>query len=134
MRAPHLRSRKFALLPPQPPERSQNIHRISSGCQTALAGILSNSDAACLNPSGLLGVISAGSDTSLVSPLDKWAQGMCGQAACTNSSLSSVVNALLPACSTELSSVTGSEVSAADATTLVQTYYPPLRDAICLQE
>ena len=108
--------------------------RISSQCTGALAGLLGDSGAACLNPSGLVPLLSAGQNTSVVGPVDTYLQGMCKQSACTNDTLATVVNDVTTGCQAELQSFGLGNITTSQLTSLVQQFYPSLREMLCLQE
>ncbi|GJE92250.1 hypothetical protein PsYK624_084030 [Phanerochaete sordida] len=107
---------------------------ISSQCEGALAGLLTDSGAACLNPSGIASILTTSSSTSLVGPVDSWLQGVCNQAACTNDTLAAVANDVVSGCQAELQSAGLANITAAQLTGLAQQFYPSLREMACLQD
>ncbi|KAI0685207.1 hypothetical protein BC835DRAFT_1310136 [Cytidiella melzeri] len=107
---------------------------ISTQCEAGVAGLALNPSAACLNIQGLIGVVTAGSNTSLVSPINSWLGGFCSQAACSNDTLSTVVNTITSDCQTELSSLGISGASPAQLTTLLQSVFPFVKQIGCLQD
>lgn len=54
-------------------DRNKINHRISSGCKTALSNVLASPDAACLNPSALVSLVTGGTNSSIVGPINKCA-------------------------------------------------------------
>ncbi|KAF7376253.1 hypothetical protein MSAN_00040600 [Mycena sanguinolenta] len=106
---------------------------ISSACQSALTGVAANSDAnACLSVSSLLSTV-LDSNASIITPVDNMLKALCSAAPCSNATLSAVVTNITTGCSAELSS-SGSSVSAAEITTLVEQYYTTARSIICLTD
>lgn len=45
--------------------------RLSSGCKTALTNIVASPDAACLNPTALVSLVTGGTNASIVDPINK---------------------------------------------------------------
>ncbi|KAI0344724.1 hypothetical protein BDW22DRAFT_1354871 [Trametopsis cervina] len=107
---------------------------LSQGCEAGLAGLALNSDASCLNVQGLVGVLAAGDNTSLVDPINTWLGGFCSQPQCSNDTLASVVNTVTTACSAELSSFGLTNVSPAQLSSLVQSLFPVAKGVACLQD
>ncbi|KIP02403.1 hypothetical protein PHLGIDRAFT_122504 [Phlebiopsis gigantea 11061_1 CR5-6] len=107
---------------------------ISSQCESALAGVLTDSGAACLNPTGLIPILQASNDTSLIAPLNTWDQAMCKSSVCTNATLASVTSDITSGCQTELGSLGLGNISSAELTTIVQQLYPSVREILCSQD
>ncbi|KAJ7497419.1 hypothetical protein FB451DRAFT_1076101 [Mycena latifolia] len=106
---------------------------ISSACQNALSQVAGNSDAnACLSISSLLSAVIQ-SNSSIITPVDNMLKALCAAAPCSNATLEAVVTNVTTGCSAELSSA-GSSVSASSITTLVEQYYPTVRQLICLTD
>ncbi|CDO74345.1 hypothetical protein BN946_scf184645.g1 [Trametes cinnabarina] len=108
---------------------------ISSQCQSTLASLVGNSDASCLNPQALVGLVvasSSSSNSSIVPTINSWLTGLCSRPACTNDTLASVVQSVTSGCSSELTSLGLSNVDAGELTTLVQMAYPTARQVACL--
>lgn len=115
---------------------AQNIS-ISAGCQTALTNVLAANDTSCLNPSGLVSVVAAvsnSSSTSLVGPLNTWLTGLCSQPLCSNATLSALVTNVTSGCSNELEEVGLGISDPATFTALVEQFYPAVRQAFCLKD
>lgn len=107
---------------------------LSSQCQTALLNTASSSSAACLNPSGIISLVVTNSNTSSVIPgVNTWLSGMCSQAACSNSTLQTVVTDIVSGCSTELSSL-GVTTNSTAIVTSIQATYPTVRQLMCLND
>ena len=79
-------------------------------------------------------VLTAGSDASLVDPVNSWLGGFCKQPQCSNDTLSTVVNTITSSCQTDLDSLGVQNVSPAELTTLVQSMFPFAKEVACLQE
>lgn len=107
---------------------------ISTQCETALAGLLTNSGAQCLNPKGLVPLVSLDANSSIIDPLNSWDQGMCQASPCTNDTLATVVSDLTSGCSSELSQLGAGSISNSQLTSLVQELYPSVREALCAQD
>ncbi|KAJ7076371.1 hypothetical protein B0H15DRAFT_599593 [Mycena belliarum] len=107
---------------------------LSSGCQSALTQVAGNADAnACLSISSLISTVIQ-SNSSIVTPVDNMLKALCAAAPCTNATLSAIVTNITTGCSTELSSTGSSAPSASTLTTLVQQYYPTVRNIVCLTD
>ncbi|KAE9411340.1 hypothetical protein BT96DRAFT_8537 [Gymnopus androsaceus JB14] len=78
---------------------------LSQGCESAVEGLLTSPDAACLNPSALLSFVLGSDAGSIPSTVNSWLTGICSTGSCTNDSISSVVTNVASACSSELSSL-----------------------------
>ncbi|EJF57611.1 hypothetical protein DICSQDRAFT_91869 [Dichomitus squalens LYAD-421 SS1] len=108
---------------------------ISSQCQATLAGIVSSSDASCLNAQNLVGlVLSSGSNASIVPTLNTWLTGLCAKPACSNDTLSTIVQNVTSGCQSDLNSLGLSGIDASQLSALVQTAYPTVRSALCLAD
>ncbi|CCM06262.1 uncharacterized protein FIBRA_08512 [Fibroporia radiculosa] len=106
---------------------------ISSQCQSALVSVVTSSESSCLNAEALAGLVVAGSNSSLISPLNSWLTGLCSQPECTNSTLASLVNSVSSGCSSDLQSL-GITANASRLTQLVQEAYPTVRQVVCLAD
>ncbi|KAG2129840.1 uncharacterized protein EDB93DRAFT_1181653 [Suillus bovinus] len=108
---------------------------LSSQCQSALLNISASSTTACLNPSGLISLAITNSNSSSIIPgVNTWISGMCSQAACSNSTLQTVVTDVISGCSSDLSSI---GVTTTDTTTIVtsiQASYSTFRQLLCLKD
>ncbi|KAI8993832.1 hypothetical protein BD414DRAFT_264899 [Trametes punicea] len=109
---------------------------ISSQCQSTLASIVTSSDASCLNPQALVGLVisSSSSNSSIVPTINSWLTGLCSRPACTNDTLAAVVQNVTSGCPSELSSLGLSNVDSGELTTLVQAVYPTIREIACLAD
>jgi len=107
---------------------------ISNTCQSALLSIIASPDAQCLNPSALLSLATSSSNSSLIGPMTNWLQGLCSQAPCTNSSISAVVTNVTSGCSSDLASFGLTESNPSELITLVEQFYPALRQVGCLKD
>lgn len=110
---------------------------LSSQCQDTLAALVTSSDASCLNAQALVGLIASSSssaNTSIVSPINTWATGLCSRAACSNDTLATVVSNVTSGCSSDLESLGLSNIDSGELTQLVQTAYPSVRQILCLAE
>ncbi|KAI0661199.1 hypothetical protein C8Q70DRAFT_1043833 [Cubamyces menziesii] len=107
---------------------------ISSQCQSTLASIVANKDAACLNPSALVSLAISNSDASIVPTVNTWLSGLCSRAECSNDTISEVVHSVASGCSSDLSSFGLSDVNGDELTSLVQMIYPTVREVVCLSD
>jgi len=115
---------------------AQNLS-LSASCQTALTTVLAANDTACINPSGLVSIVAAvsnSSSTSLVGPLNTWLTGLCSQPQCSNATLSALVMNITSGCSAELTAVGLGVSDPASLTSIVQQVYPAVRQAVCLKD
>ncbi|KAF7306159.1 hypothetical protein HMN09_00771200 [Mycena chlorophos] len=104
---------------------------LSTGCQTALKGILGSPDAACLNPSALLSFF-VGNNQSVPTVVNTWLEGVCSQGSCSNATLSEIATNITTGCASDLGS-TGTS-AASTVTQLVQEVYPTVREMLCLSD
>lgn len=145
----HLRNREFspthalsdpgAISPRYGPCATLSDHALSlsTQCQAALATIVGNSDASCLNAQALIGLVvstSSTTNTSIVPTVNTWLTGMCSRPACTNATLATVVSSVTAGCPTELGELGLSDVDSSSLTALVQSAYPTVRQVACLGE
>lgn len=107
---------------------------ISSQCQSALLTIAGSPDAQCLNPTGLIPLLTTSSNTSLVTPFTSWLQGACAQDPCTNSSLSAIVTNITTGCGNDLAGLGFSNDSVPELIAGIQEGYPTVRSIACLKE
>jgi len=107
---------------------------LSQGCESAVEGLLTSPDAACLNPSALLSFVLGSDAGSIPSTVNSWLTGICSTGSCTNDSISSVVTNVASACSSELSSLGISTSDVQSAIAIAQDVYPTVREVACLQD
>lgn len=109
--------------------------RLSTQCTNALTGIATNPDAAaCLAPGSLVQIIAGGANTSIVGPINTWLTNVCSAPACSNDTISAVVQNVTTGCSNELSGLGLSSDMIPSITSLIQQYYPTARQVICLKQ
>ncbi|PCH43908.1 hypothetical protein WOLCODRAFT_26285 [Wolfiporia cocos MD-104 SS10] len=113
--------------------QSASAISLSSKCQTTLAGLVVSSEASCLNAGSLVGLVVAGKNTSLVSPINTWLTGLCSRGACTNETLANVVSNVTAGCQSDLEEYNITATSA-QLTALAQEYYPTARKVACLAD
>ncbi|KAI0071642.1 hypothetical protein K474DRAFT_1712282 [Panus rudis PR-1116 ss-1] len=106
---------------------------LTTQCQTTLASIAVSPEAACLNPQGLVAIVTADSNASLVGPIDNWLKGQCSQPMCTNETLQNIVTNITAGCHTEfdqeLPGVDGGQILS-----IVKMVYPTVRKVACLSD
>ncbi|PPQ65669.1 hypothetical protein CVT26_000301 [Gymnopilus dilepis] len=108
---------------------------LSTQCTNALTGIATNPDAAaCLAPGSLVQIIAGGANTSIVGPINTWLTNVCSAPACSNDTISAVVQNVTTGCSNELSGLGLSSDMIPSITSLIQQYYPTARQVICLKQ
>ncbi|KAL4080303.1 hypothetical protein V8B97DRAFT_726913 [Scleroderma yunnanense] len=107
---------------------------VSSQCSSALVSIAGSPDAACLNPSGLVGFVLTNSSTSVVSAVDSWLNGLCALGPCSNSSLQAVATNLTNGCSSELAGLGLSTNNSGSLATYLEAAYPTIRQVLCLKD
>jgi len=106
---------------------------LSSACTTALTGLLTSPDAACLNPTSLLSY-AVSSQKSIPDTIDQWLTGLCASGSCSNDSLAQVVTNVTTGCNAELAQV-GISTDANDSIiNIVQQAYPTARKVVCLKD
>jgi len=107
---------------------------LSSSCTTSLKGMLTSSDAACLNPGALLSFF-IGSNQSIPNTVNSWLTGLCSTGSCSNTSLAAVVSNITDGCATDLGSIgVDSESLTSTITSVVQQVYPTAREVACLKD
>ncbi|KAG1751535.1 uncharacterized protein EDB91DRAFT_1045387 [Suillus paluster] len=107
---------------------------LSSQCESTLLSIAASSSDTCLNPSALVSIALLNSSSSIIPGVNTWLSGLCSQGACSNSTLQTVVTAVVSGCSTELASL---GLTTTDPTALVssiQDAYPTVRQLVCLKD
>lgn len=90
-----------------------------------------------MSPGSLVTAFLGSSNSSVVDPINNWLTNLCGSPACTNDTLSAIVNNATTGCATELSALgfNAADSGAKDqVTAAVETYYPTVRKVICLKE
>ena len=107
---------------------------ISAQCQSRLADIVASPDAQCINAAGLAPIFVGSSNTSVIGPIDTWLNGMCPKDACSNQTLAAFVTNITQGCSSDFSSLGLNNDSIPSVTSTVQTYYPTVRQILCLKE
>lgn len=107
---------------------------LSSQCQQTLASVVTSSEAKCLDAQALIGLVVAGTNASVVGPLNNWLTGMCAAPACTNATLASVVGNVTAGCASDLAAYGIPSSDASSLTSIVQTAYPTARKAACLSD
>lgn len=107
---------------------------LSSQCQQTLASVVTSSEAKCLDAQALIGLVVAGTNSSVVGPLNNWLTGMCAAPACTNATLASVVGNVTAGCASDLAAYVIASGDASELTSIVQTAYPTARKAACLSD
>jgi len=116
---------------------SITIPNVSSQCSNAVGDILASPQASCLNAGALLN-LAISPNTSIVSSIDSWAQGMCTVSACSSSDLTAIMNNFTSGCLTDinnaLSGFSLGSISASSIQSAVSTYYAPARQIACLKD
>jgi len=113
---------------------AQSGQSISAQCQSRLADIVASPDAQCINAAGLAPIFVGSSNTSVVGPIDTWLNGMCPKDACSNQTLAAFVTNITQGCSSDFSSLGLNNDSIPSVTSTVQTYYPTVRQILCLKD
>ncbi|KAM5531863.1 hypothetical protein V8D89_014493 [Ganoderma adspersum] len=111
-----------------------SAQNISSQCQSTLASIITSSDASCLNAQSLLGLVATTNNASVVPTINTWLTGLCAKPACTNQTISNVVQNITSGCSSDLSALGLGSIDANELTALVETAYPTVRKVFCLAD
>ena len=107
---------------------------VSSNCSSALLNVASNPEAsACLSLGSLTSLVTS-QDESIIGPISDWLGNVCGAAACSNDTLSAITTNVTQGCSQELGMYGLSASDAQDIIPIIQSYYPTVREALCLQE
>lgn len=107
---------------------------MSSQCQTTLTSIVISPSSTCLNAQALVGLVTTQANTSLISPINNWLTGLCGQPACSNDTLTTLVSNVTTGCSSDLQSLGIGNFSTEEITNVVLQAYPTVRKIACLTE
>lgn len=108
---------------------------LSSQCTSTLTGVVISPAGSCLNAQALVAIVTAGSNSSLVGPIDNWLGGLCGQPACANDTLANLVTTIVNGCQTDLQSVGfGQVTNTQQVISIVQQAYPTVRQVACLKD
>lgn len=113
---------------------SAQSFNISNECQSTLTTLATSSDGACLNLAGLLPLALAGSNTSLVDPINTWLGGLCSVDACNNDTLSTIVTNITQGCATDLQPLGFDPSAGPSVVSDVQQWYPTVRQVACLKD
>ncbi|KAL0955673.1 hypothetical protein HGRIS_001898 [Hohenbuehelia grisea] len=106
---------------------------LTSSCQNAFAGLLSQPDtAACLRPSALLSIATAGANASIISPINNWLPEFCNAGRCSNETLANATRSVLTGCSTDLEAI-GAPLDVESTIITVRQLYT-FRKVDCLKE
>ena len=103
----------------------------SIGCMNTLLAIGNNPDASCIAPNLLLPILvgAGNSGDSVVSPIDAWITGMCGQPACSSDVLGSIIKNVTAGCSAEFGLP-----QVQDTLNAVTQGYATFRSSVCLKD
>lgn len=89
----------------------------------------------CLSIGALVPVFTSGANSSVIQPFNNWLGSMCAQPACSNATLSAVVQNITAGCPTEVLSIAG--ITSGQTTGLTaqfQAVYPTTRKIFCLKK
>ena len=87
-----------------------------------------------MNAQSLLGLVATTNNASVVPTINTWLTGLCAKPACTNQTISNVVQNLTSGCSSDLSALGLGSIDANELTALVESAYPTIRKVFCLAE
>jgi hypothetical protein len=105
----------------------------SDECKKTFLGIIANPDAACLNPGGILTIVTQNGDKSIVPAVDNWLAGFCSAPQCSNDTLAAIVRNVTTGCKTDLAG-TGIPEKSDEVIQTLQAVYPGTRKILCLEE
>jgi len=103
---------------------------ISPQCQAAITGIVLSPQGQCLNPSGLIGLVTTPPSESIIPAVNSWLVGFCALDPCTNASLASITTTLASECGPEFGLQPNETPQLVQH---VQVAFPPIRKIICLK-
>jgi len=116
---------------------SITIPNVSKGCSDALGNVLISPQAACLNAGSLVN-LALSPNSSIVSVIDTWAQGMCNVPACAQSDLTAIVSNVTAGCLNDINTATAAfsipALTADQVQAAVTQYYPTARSIACLKD
>jgi len=108
---------------------------LSSQCSSALLAIAGSQQATCLDLALLAPLaVSNSTSTSIIPTINSWLTGVCGQPACTNDTLQTVVTNIISGCSSDLASLGLPTNDTSSVVTVVQAAYPTVRQVACLKD
>jgi hypothetical protein len=107
---------------------------VSQQCANAVASIAADPAASqCLAIGAFIPVVTSGTNTSIVQPLNNWINSMCSAPACSNDTIAAVVKNFTTGCSAELAAAGIGSDALPTITATVQALYPTLRKVACLK-
>jgi len=109
-------------------------YNLSAPCQAAVANVLSGPAGTCLGVSGLVNMTTIQSGQSIVPATEAWLTTTCAQPACSNSTIDAVIANITTGCQSDLTSWGAGNVDVQTVQKLVETYYPPTREVLCLKD
>ncbi|KAH8108087.1 hypothetical protein BXZ70DRAFT_1015307 [Cristinia sonorae] len=112
---------------------SAQLSGLSDQCKATLTSVVITPSSSCLNAQALVALVTASSDASLVGPIDNWLTGLCAKPACSNDTLTSIVNTVLKGCNSDLQSF-GASFDPTVAVKYVLEVYPTARKVVCLTD
>lgn len=111
-----------------------SLSGLSSSCQSTLTSIVISPASSCLNAQGLVAIATTSANASLIGPLNSWLSGMCGQPACSNTTLTDIVSNVTSGCASDLSNLGATGFTPQSISDVLVAAYPALREAACLTE
>ena len=87
-----------------------------------------------MNVQGLLPLLTASSNTSLITPVSTWLAGACAADPCTNDQIAALVANVTTGCANDLSGIGLTSEDVPLVTSAIQQYYPTARKIACLKE
>ena len=111
------------------------IHR---GCKNALNGFFSNTTSGasqCLNTNGLVGILTAGANTSIVNPVSNFVWPFCAADPCSNQTIQDAETNINSNCGSDFNGVVAGTVESGINflfNTVVLNAYSTVRDVLCL--
>jgi len=106
---------------------------ISSQCESGLVTIAATPDAECINASGLTGLFLQGTGSSIIGPVDSWLPGFCSAKSCSNTTLATLVTNITSVCGSEITAAFGN-ISSGQLTSIVQEVFPTVKKIACLRD
>jgi len=111
-------------------------YNITRECTSALIGIAFNQELnACLNPAGILAIITGNSSTSALPAFDRWVSNVCAGPMCSNATIDALVANLTAGCPNEVQALgeDGIQVNLTSLADSIKRVYPVMRQAMCFK-
>lgn len=113
---------------------AQNIN-LSPSCNTAVSALAQNAAVEnCTNVNGLLNILVAPANTSLIQPINSFLTGFCAASDCSATTITGVVNNITTACAQDLAQLGVTGVNGQQVGSIVAQFFDLAKDVACLAD